>query len=181
MFVGGALLTLTLGNLWLQARKERTAELHQRLRSVQRHMYWSMSPLQRVDVLVEGDLVAYYRRRRRQHRMWNTASANSWWNGKVLGFSSWTAKPGAVARQADLLKIAAGRHVAAGWSETKRAASAGGSWAADRIKDAVWWREATAYLVDHWNEEKIKWQHAHAHAIETVHPAYSRSRVPESK
>ncbi|KAJ2343439.1 hypothetical protein GGF43_005703, partial [Coemansia sp. RSA 2618] len=157
MFVGGALLTLASGHLWLQSRKERTAELQERLRTVQKHMYWSMSLAQRINVGVESELALYFRRRReqrQQHRIWNSDKTSAWWNNNVSGLGSWAVKPGYLTDQASLLQTVLGRYVAAGWDDAKDIGCVGSSWIIGQIKDAVRWKAATKYLQDAWILEK---------------------------
>ncbi|KAJ2135489.1 hypothetical protein IW136_004259 [Coemansia sp. RSA 678] len=174
MFVGGGLLTLTLGYSWLRTRKERTAELQQRLRAVHEHMYWSMSLTQRTNVPIESELATYFRQKKQQYRIWNSSNGNSWWNNKVSCLSSWAVKPGYLTDRAILLQRAVSSHIAAGWSDAKNASNAGSRWMTGQIKDAVRWNAATKYLDDMWVAERSKWQNAHAYAVKTVHPMYSK-------
>ncbi|KAJ1807056.1 hypothetical protein LPJ77_003251 [Coemansia sp. RSA 2523] len=179
MFVGGGLLTLTLGYSWLRTRRERTAELQRRLRAVHEHMYWSMSLTQRTNVPIESELATYFRQKKQQYRILNSSNGNSWWNNKISCLSSWAAKPGYLTDCAILLQRAVSSHIAAGWSDAKNASNAGSRWMTGQIKDAVRWNAATKYLDDMWAAERSKWQNAHAYAVKTVHPMYSKDDVSD--
>ncbi|KAI9479079.1 hypothetical protein LPJ78_005506 [Coemansia sp. RSA 989] len=177
MFVGGALLTLTLGHMWLQARRERAAELQRRLWTVQRHMYWSMSLTQRTDVPFRSEQAAYYTQQqqdqqRKKNRLWNTDRVNGWWNEKVAGLGKWVIEPGYFTTQASRLQSTASLVLADGWIQAKDTVKTSSSQAVDRLKETAWWKETSEYLHNSWAEEQEKWRQARFYAINTVHPKY---------
>ncbi|KAJ2448573.1 hypothetical protein EV183_005369 [Coemansia sp. RSA 2336] len=185
MFVGGTLLTTTLGYMWLQARRERAAELQRRLRTVQRHMYWSMSLTQRTDVPFRSEQAAYFTqqqqdRQRRKDRLWSTERINSWWNEKVASLGKWAVEPGYFTTQASRLQSTASLVLADGWSQAKGAVKTSGSQAINRLKEAGWWKETTEYLSNSWADEQEKWRQARFYAINTVHPKYDTNEGSKS-
>ncbi|PIA18467.1 hypothetical protein COEREDRAFT_6698 [Coemansia reversa NRRL 1564] len=171
MFIGGALLATTLGHWWLQSHLERAIELQRRLRQVQRHMYWSMSLTQRVDVSSEEKPTAYFR----QQRLRATSGLDAWWNSKIFGLSSWIVAPGYLTKQAGRVQGATYQHVSSEWDRVKEAAGDSGSWMVDQIKVAVHWEKSARQIKLLWEEEKLKWQQAHTAAVKAVHPDYSKN------
>ncbi|KAJ2156552.1 hypothetical protein GGF46_005109 [Coemansia sp. RSA 552] len=172
MFAGGALLALTAGHLWLRSRKERTAELQERLRKVQQHMYWSIPLTQRMDVPFKASSAIGLQSRPR----WEAISkVNSWWNSRVAGLGRWAVRPGYLSQQAGKIQTAARQQMAAGWWEARAAVGAGGRWAAGQIADTVRWQAVSTRARDIWAEEKAKWSQAHASAVAAVHPLYAKT------
>ncbi|KAJ2609062.1 hypothetical protein H4S08_004206 [Coemansia sp. RSA 1365] len=170
MFIGGALFATTLGHWWLQSHLERAVELQQRLRQVQRHMYWSMSLTQRVGASSEEMPTAYAC----QQRLRSISGIDAWWNSKISGFSGWAVAPGYLTKQAGRVQGATSHHVSSEWGRAKEAAGDSGSWIVDQIKAAVHWEKSARQIKLLWEDEKLKWQQAHAAAVKAVHPDYSR-------
>ncbi|KAJ2077219.1 hypothetical protein H4R24_005261 [Coemansia sp. RSA 988] len=172
MFVGGALLATTLGHWWLQSRMERAVELQRRLHQIKQHMYWSMSLTQRVNAVSENKPAACTRRQ----RLRAASGLDAWWNSKVSGLSSWAVAPGYLTKQAGRVQGATWQHASVEWDRAKEAASSSGYWMVDQIKAAIHWEESTSLIRLLWEEEKIKWQQAHAAAVNAVHPDYAKNK-----
>ncbi|KAJ2374270.1 hypothetical protein IW150_003195 [Coemansia sp. RSA 2607] len=164
LFTGGLLLTTTLGYIWLAPRLRKTDELYHRLTNVRQNMYWSMSLTQRDTAIATPDTVSQSPTRQMQ--------AQSWWNRKVHDFNQWAVEPGYLVQKSCLVKQIAARSAGEGWVEIKAATSATGDWLQFQIKDLVHWNDLVHNTHSLWAAEKLKWQHAHAGAIEAVHPHY---------
>ncbi|KAJ2847561.1 hypothetical protein IWW36_003796 [Coemansia brasiliensis] len=185
MFVGGTLLTATLGYMWLQTRRERAEELQHRLRTVQRHMYWSMSLTQRADVPFRSEQAAYFKqqeqdRQQKKNRPWNTYKINGWWNERVASLGNWAIEPGYFTAQANRLQNTASLMLADGWYQAKGIVSIGSNQVVNSLKNAAWWKAASEYLCNFWAEEQEKWRQARCYAINTVHPKYDTNEGSES-
>ncbi|KAJ2810379.1 hypothetical protein H4S07_002702 [Coemansia furcata] len=165
MFAGGALLSSTIGYVWVLSHMERAEAVQRRLQQVQRHMYWSMAVTQRSRV---DDAKCNSPSRQRP-----TASMiNRWWNSKVSSLSYWVVTPGYLSQQARLAKSLCESWVESEWNSTKVLAARSRRRALDYVRSATKWNEITGLAHGLLEEEKAKWQRAHAKAIEAVHPLY---------
>ncbi|KAJ2778853.1 hypothetical protein GGI15_004052 [Coemansia interrupta] len=169
LFAGGLLLTTTLGYIWLAPRLRKTGELHHRLETVRQHMYWSMSLTQRDAPPAIPETALQPPTRQMQ--------AQSWWNRKVHEFNHWAVRPGYFVQKSCKVQDIAVRSADAGWCQIKAATVAARHWLQLQIKDLVHWNDFVSYTCALWTAEKLKWQHAHAGAVEAVHPHY---RIKES-
>ncbi|KAJ1719801.1 hypothetical protein LPJ53_005495 [Coemansia erecta] len=173
LFAGGLLLTTTLGYIWLAPRLRKTGELHHRLENVRQNMYWSMSLTQRDATVAIPEAALQIPTRQMQ--------AQSWWNRKVHEFNQWAVRPGYLVQRSCLVQKMARSSADAGWGEVKAATSAAGHWLQLQIKDLVHWNDVVSYTCGLWAAEKLKWQHAHAGAVEAVHPHYRIKEPPHGK
>ncbi|KAJ2038746.1 hypothetical protein H4S04_008281 [Coemansia sp. S16] len=176
MFAGGALLSTTIGYVWVLSHTERSEALQRRLQQVQRHMYWSMAVTQRPRV--DDTLGSQYSTQNRQRR-WDADKINRWWNGKVYDLSYWAVAPGYLSQKACLANSLAERWVESEWSATKNAVVRSRRRALDYVRSATKWSEATEWARALWEDEQAKWQRAHAKAIEAVHPRYLKCKEGE--
>ncbi|KAJ2753501.1 hypothetical protein GGI19_003087 [Coemansia pectinata] len=171
MFAGGALLSTTIGYVWVLSHMERSEAVQRRLQQVQRHMYWSMAVTQRSRV--DDRLDSQYNTHNRQRR-WDAGKINRWWNGKVCDLSYWAVAPGYLSQKACLAKSLGESWIESEWSATKAAVVRSRRRALDYVRSATKWSEATELAHGLWEDEKAKWQRAHAKAIEAVHPLYRK-------
>ncbi|KAJ2741000.1 hypothetical protein GGI20_005491, partial [Coemansia sp. BCRC 34301] len=115
LFAGGALLSTTIGYVWVLSQLERTEAIQRRLQQVQRHMYWSMAVTQRYRA-TEGIGSQHVRLRQRP---WDTDKVNCWWNDILHDLSLWAVAPGYLSQKACLAKSQGSHWVESEWSTVK--------------------------------------------------------------
>ncbi|KAJ1661907.1 hypothetical protein IW140_006338 [Coemansia sp. RSA 1813] len=182
MFVGGTLLTSTIGYAWLKPRMERTVELQQCIHRVKQNMYWSMSFTQRTNLVAEESLYKQHKQQGNQrHRKRLVEKTNIWWNSKLADFAVWAVEPGYASSQAGLALAAVKHNITHMWTTAKRSVAASSTKAVQNAKGAVRWNDAMELIQNAWYKEKSKWTLAHMKAIEAVHPLYEQEHEQQQQ